>query len=147
MNRRHHAMLALLAHCYTTPNALAAVVLSRDNGRADDVLRDLQDMLPTVNEFTRPMTVAIHSVKRDGSSTRVNFLISDGKQGFKSEVRILRPDHHSRMDEIRGTSPTAAFADTLVGREHMEILAAQIGRRPDTAKKGIQLWREPRLDP
>jgi hypothetical protein len=145
MNRRHHAMLAILAHCYTTPNALVAVVISRENGRADDILRDIRDVLPMVNEFTKPATVSVHTVKRDGSTASVELLVSEGKLGFKSKIVILKPQHHGQMDEIRGAAPTAAFADTLVSPEHMNILAAQIGRRPASAEKGIQLWTEPGL--
>lgn len=144
MNRRHHVILGIIAHCYTTPNALGVILISEHNGRADDVVRDLADLMPMVNKLTQPLTVEIKSVKRDGSSSTVDLLISDGKQGFKSKILIMKPGRHDRMDQVRGSEPTIVYANKLVSREVLDIMAAQIGRRPGI-NEGIQLWDEPGL--
>lgn len=144
MNRRHHVILGIIAHCYTTPNALGVILISEGNGRADDVVRDLTDLLPMVNKLTQPLTVEIKSVKRDGSSATVELLISQGKQGFKSKILIMKPARHDQMDQVRGTEPTVVYADKLVSPEHLDIIAAQIGRRRGV-NEGIQLWDEPGL--
>jgi hypothetical protein len=142
MNRRHHVILGILAHCFTTAGALGVIILSEDNGRADDVVRDLTDLLPMVNKLTQPVKIEIKSVKRDGSNSTVDLLISEGKLGFKSKILIMKPGRHDQMDQVRGSEPTIVYADRLVSSEHMAIMAAQIGRSPGV-NEGIQLWDEP----
>jgi hypothetical protein len=144
MNRRHHVMLGMLVHCYTKPNALGCILISEHNGRADDVVRDITDLLPMVNKLTHPVTIEIRSVKRDGSNSTVDLLISEGKVGFKSKILIMKPGRHDHMDQVRGSEPTIVYADRLVSSEHMAIMAAQIGRSPGV-HEGIQLWDEPGL--
>lgn len=144
MNRRHHVILGIIAHCYTTANALGVILISEHNGRADDVVRDISDLLPMVNKLTQPLTIEIKSVKRDGSSSTVELLISERKKGFKSRILIMKPGRMDQMDRIRGSEPTIVYADKLVSNEHLNIIAAQIGRRAGV-NEGIQLWDEPGL--
>jgi len=142
MIRRQHVILGIVAHCYTTPNALGVIIISEDNGRADDVVRDLTDLMPLVNKLTQPVRVEIKSVKREGRSSVVELFITQGKIGFISKILIMKPARGDRMDQVRGSEPTVVYADRLVSHEHMEIIAAQIGRRPGI-NEGIQLWDEP----
>ena len=145
MNRRHHVMLGMLVHCFNTPNAFGCILLSERNGRSDDVVRDIEDLLPMVNKLTNPVKMEIKSVKRDGSNTTIELLISEGNRGFKSKFVVMKPSRHDRMDAVRGSEPTVVYADALVTREHLEIMAAQIGRRPGATEGGIQRWDEPGL--
>lgn len=142
MTRRHHVLLGIIAHCYTTANALGVILLSQDNGRADDVVREITDLLPLVNKLVHPAIIEIKSVKRHVTSARVELRISEGKLSCKSEILIMKPGRTDQLEEVRGTEPTVVYADRLVSGEHLNLMAAQIARRTGI-NDGIQLWDEP----
>jgi hypothetical protein len=143
MNRRHHVILGILAHCFTTAGALGVIILSEDNGRADDVVREITDLLPLVNKFTQPAIIEIKTVKRHGDRTQmIEVRITEGKLSCKCEILVIKPHRGDQMLEVRGREPTIVYADRLVSGEHLNIMAAQIGRSTGI-NEGIQLWDEP----